>query len=142
GVFDEQRYFVRGEASCSVRLASSALGISVCEDAWKPGEPWDTYAREQVKVIPNINGSPYHRHKIAERLEICRARAAETGAWIVYVNAVGGQDELVFDGGSMVVSPQGELVWHASVFDEDLLIVDIEVPAEGGTQTVDWPVVA
>src|SRR5207249_4498233 len=82
------------------------------------------------------------RGKSAERLEICRARAAEAGAWIVYVNAVGGQDELVFDGGSMVVSPAGEMVWHASVFDEDLLIVDIEVPADGGTQTVDWPVVA
>jgi NAD+ synthase (glutamine-hydrolysing) len=128
GVFDEQRYFVPGEAACSVRLASSALGISVCEDAWKPGKPWDDYAVEQVKVIPNINGSPYHRHKIAERLDMCRARAAETGAWIVYVNAVGGQDELVFDGGSMVVSPQGELVWHAAMFEEDLLIVDIEVP--------------
>src|SRR2546427_6247957 len=100
GVFDEQRYFAPGEASCSVRLASSALGISVCEDAWKPGKPWDAYAREQVKVIPNINGSPYHRHKIAERLDVCRERAAETGAWIVYVNAVGGQDELVFDGGA------------------------------------------
>jgi NAD+ synthase (glutamine-hydrolysing) len=128
GVFDEQRYFVPGDAACSVRLASSALGISVCEDAWKPGKPWDAYAAERVKVIPNINGSPYHRHKIAERLDVCRARAAETGAWIVYVNAVGGQDELVFDGGSMVVSPQGELVWHAAMFDEDLLIVDIEVP--------------
>ena len=128
GVFDEQRYFVPGDAACSVRLASSALGISVCEDAWKPGKPWDVYAVEQVKVIPNINGSPYHRHKIAERLDVCRARAAETGAWIVYVNAVGGQDELVFDGGSMVVSPGGELVWHAAMFDEDLLIVDIEVP--------------
>src|SRR2546426_2241870 len=128
GVFDEQRYFVPGKAACSVRLASSALGISICEDAWKPGKPWDDYAVEQVKVIPNINGSPYHRHKIAERLDMCRARAAETGAWIVYVNAVGGQDELVFDGGSMVVSPQGELVWHAAMFEEDLLIVDIEVP--------------
>jgi NAD+ synthase (glutamine-hydrolysing) len=128
GVFDEQRYFVPGEAACSVRLASSALGISVCEDAWKPGKPWDDYAAEHVKVIPNINGSPYHRHKIAERLDMCRARAAETGAWIVYVNAVGGQDELVFDGGSMVVSPRGELVWHAAMFEEDVLIVDIEVP--------------
>ena len=129
GVFDEQRYFIPGDAACPVRLASSALGISVCEDAWKPGAPWDAYAAEQVKVIPNINASPYHRHKIAERLDVCRGRAAETGAWIVYVNAVGGQDELVFDGGSMVVSPQGELVWHARMFDEDLLVVDIDVPA-------------
>jgi NAD+ synthase (glutamine-hydrolysing) len=128
GVFDEQRYFVPGEAGCSVRLASSALGISVCEDAWRPGPPFEGYADQRVQVIPNINASPYHREKIAERLQICRDRAAETGAWIVYVNAVGGQDELVFDGGSMVVSPDGELVWHTAMFEEDLLVVDIEVP--------------
>jgi NAD+ synthase (glutamine-hydrolysing) len=128
GVFDEQRYFVPGDADCPVRVASSALGISVCEDAWEPGMPFDRYARRGTKVIPNINGSPYHRHKIAERLDICRDRARETGAWIVYVNAVGGQDELVFDGGSMVVSAEGELVWHATMFEEDLLVVDIDVP--------------
>jgi NAD+ synthase (glutamine-hydrolysing) len=132
GVFDEQRYFVPGEAGCPVRVASSALGISVCEDAWRPGPPFDEYERERVSVIPNINASPYHRHKIAERLEVCRARAAETGAWIVYVNAVGGQDELVFDGGSMLVSPEGELVWHAAMFEEDLLVVDIDVPDPPG----------
>jgi NAD+ synthase (glutamine-hydrolysing) len=127
GVFDEQRYFLPGDAACPVRVASSALGISVCEDAWAPGRPWDSYAELRTAVIPNINASPYHRHKIAERLEVCRARARETDAWIVYVNAVGGQDELVFDGGSMVVSPQGELVWHALMFEEDLLVVDIGV---------------
>jgi NAD+ synthase (glutamine-hydrolysing) len=126
GVFDEQRYFVPGEAACPVRVASAALGISVCEDAWKPGPPWNAYAKLGTGVIPNINASPYHRHKIAERLEICRDRARETGAWIVYVNAVGGQDELVFDGGSMVVSPGGDLVWHAVMFDEDLLVVEID----------------
>jgi NAD+ synthase (glutamine-hydrolysing) len=128
GVFDEKRYFTPGDADCPIRLASSALGISVCEDAWAPGPPFDAYAEEQVKVIPNINASPYHRHKLAQRLEVCRDRARETGAWIVYVNAVGGQDELVFDGGSMVVSPEGELVWRASVFEEDLLVVDLDVP--------------
>jgi NAD+ synthase (glutamine-hydrolysing) len=139
GVFDEQRYFVPGSIGCAVRVASSALGISVCEDAWRPGPPFDEYRGEGVKVIPNINASPYHRHKIAERLDVCRARAAETGAWIVYVNAIGGQDELVFDGGSMVVSPEGELAWHAAMFEEDLLVVDIDVPeVEGGDF---WPTV-
>jgi NAD+ synthase (glutamine-hydrolysing) len=128
GVFDEQRYFVAGEAACPVRLASSALGISVCEDAWMPGEPWTGYARVHASVIPNINGSPYHRDKIAERLQVCRARARETGAWIVYVNLVGGQDELVFDGGSMVIAPDGELAWRAAMFEEDLLVVDLDVP--------------
>jgi NAD+ synthase (glutamine-hydrolysing) len=124
GVFDEARYFVPGDEGCMLRVAGSELGITVCEDAWRPGPPFDAYAG-RVQVIPNINGSPYHRRKSRERLEVCAARARETGAWIVYVNCVGGQDELVFDGGSMVVSPEGELVWHASVFEEDLLIVDI-----------------
>jgi NAD+ synthase (glutamine-hydrolysing) len=124
GVFDEARYFVPGEEGCTIRLAGSDLGITVCEDAWRPGPPFDSYAG-RVQVIPNINGSPYHRRKTRERLEVCAARARETGAWILYVNCVGGQDELVFDGGSMVVSPEGELVWHASAFEEDLLLVDI-----------------
>jgi NAD+ synthase (glutamine-hydrolysing) len=128
GVFDEERYFEPGDSACPVRLAGSALGLSVCEDVWSSGSPWTGYATVHTTVIPNINASPYHRHKIAERLEVCRRRAAETGAWIVYVNAAGGQDELVFDGGSMVVSPQGDLVWHAAMFEEDLLVVDLDVP--------------
>jgi NAD+ synthase (glutamine-hydrolysing) len=130
GVFDEQRTFVRGHAACTVRLGSAELGLSVCEDAWEPGEPWTTYAAERVPIVININGSPYHRGKRSERLEICRARALETGAWIVYVNAVGGQDELVFDGASMVVSPEGELAHHAASFEEELLVVDLQ-PLEG-----------
>jgi NAD+ synthase (glutamine-hydrolysing) len=131
GVFDEKRYFVPGLTACTVRVASSDLGISVCEDAWAPGPPFDEYARRHVPLVLNINGSPYHRHKIAERLDICRDRARETGAWIVYVNAIGGQDELVFDGGSMVVSPQGELAHRAAMFEEDLLVVDLD-QLEGG----------
>src|SRR5207302_4774192 len=75
----------------------------------------------------NVNGSPYHRHKVAERLEVVRDRARETGAWIAYVNAVGGQDELVFDGGSMVVAPDGTLARHAAAFEEDLLVVDLDI---------------
>jgi NAD+ synthase (glutamine-hydrolysing) len=131
GVFDEKRYFVPGKAGCAVRVASSDLGISVCEDAWAPGPPFDDYERGHVPLVLNINGSPYHRHKNAERLDICRDRARETDAWIVYVNATGGQDELVFDGGSMVVSPQGELVHRAAMFEEDLLMVDLQ-GLEGG----------
>ena len=131
GVFDEKRYFVPGLVGCTVRIASSDLGISVCEDAWAPGPPFDEYARRHVPLVLNINGSPYHRHKIAERLDICRDRARETGAWIVYVNAVGGQDELVFDGGSMVVSPRGELAHRAAMFEEDLLVVDLRGLEDG-----------
>src|SRR3954470_5928303 len=126
GVFDEARTFVAGEAACPVRLASSALGLSVCEDAWWPGRPWTDYEQLRTAVIPNINASPYHERKSAERLRVVRDRAKESGAWIVYVNAVGGQDELVFDGGSMVVAPDGTLAWHAAAFEEDLLVVDID----------------
>jgi NAD+ synthase (glutamine-hydrolysing) len=128
GVFDEQRYFVPGQEGCRLRLADSDLGISICEDAWKPGPPFDEYAG-RVAVIPNINGSPYHRRKTNERL---------------YVNLVGGQDELVFDGGSMVVSPSGDLVWYADVFEEDMLVVDIPGTEDGRRQLPEpsreeWP---
>ena len=136
GVFDERRYFVPGTAACSVRVAETELGLSVCEDAWGPGAPFDEYGRRGTPVVLNINASPYHRGKTGERLEVCRARAQETGAWIVYVNAVGGQDELVFDGGSMVVSPDGELVRRAPLFEEHLLVVDL---AEGLDEGEPWP---
>jgi NAD+ synthase (glutamine-hydrolysing) len=139
GVFDERRYFVPGDAACSVRVASTALGLSVCEDAWWPGPPFDAYTREHAGVILNINGSPYHRGKAWERLEICRARALETGSWIVYVNAVGGQDELVFDGGSIAVTPGGELAHHAAMFEEDLLIVEIDGEGSSADHRRAWP---
>ena len=143
GVFDEQRYFVAGGEGCRVRLAGSELGISICEDAWRPGPPFDGY--EGVAVIPNLNASPYHRGKAEERLEICAARARETGAWIVYVNAVGGQDELVFDGGSVVVDPAGRPVHRSARFDEDLLVVDLpggeerERPPLPDAEREPWP---
>jgi NAD+ synthase (glutamine-hydrolysing) len=139
GVFDEPRYFVPGDGGCTVRLADSDLGISVCEDAWRPGPPFDEYAG-RVQVIPNINASPYHRRKTQDRLQICADRARETGAWIVYVNLVGGQDELVFDGGSIVVSPDGQLAWHADVFEEDMLVVDLpKAEARHGAPTLPDP---
>ncbi|MCI0635007.1 MAG: NAD+ synthase [Actinobacteria bacterium] len=139
GVFDEQRTFTPGEASCAVRLAGSELGLSVCEDAWMPGAPWDDYAERRTPVIVNINGSPFHRGKSAERLEICRDRALETGSWIVYVNAVGGQDELVFDGGSVVVRPDGTPAHHAALFEEDLLVVDIDEHLSNAPERPEWP---
>jgi NAD+ synthase (glutamine-hydrolysing) len=139
GVFDEQRTFVAGNAECAVRLAGSEVGLSVCEDAWAPGPPFDAYAERKTPVILNINGSPYHRGKAGERLEICRDRALETGAWIVYVNMVGGQDELVFDGGSLVVAPDGTLRHHAAMFEEDLLIVEIDGDDSFAEERPPWP---
>jgi NAD+ synthase (glutamine-hydrolysing) len=139
GVFDEQRYFVPGDASCTVRLGASDLGVSVCEDAWAPGPPFDAYARENVNVVLNINASPYHRHKRDERLEIARDRVAETGAWMIYVNAVGGQDELVFDGASMVVAPDGELAHFLPAFADELLVVEIDGSSSRADTRGPWP---
>jgi NAD+ synthase (glutamine-hydrolysing) len=139
GVFDEARTFTPGEAACPVRIAGSELGLSVCEDAWMPGPPFDEYAQRHTPVILNINGSPFHRGKSDERVEICRARALETGSWIVYVNAVGGQDELVFDGGSVVVRPDGSLAHHAAMFEEDLLVVDIDGEMSTAQERAPWP---
>ena len=140
GVFDEKRYFVPGTAACSVRLASSEVGLSICEDAWHGDAPFDTYARTHPRVILNINGSPYHYGKGDDRVAICRDRARQTGAWIVYVNAIGGQDELVFDGGSMVVSPEGEVVARGAMFEEDLAIV--EIGTDGPQPMATWPTAA
>ena len=139
GVFDEKRYFTPGGAGCIARIGTSSVGVSICEDAWTPGPPFDAYAAAGVQVLVNINASPYHRHKTSERLDICRARARETGAWVVYVNAVGGQDELVFDGGSMVVSPDGRVAAHAAMFREDLPIVEIEGHALTAEDREPWP---
>ena len=100
GVFDERRTFVAGTEGVTVAVAGTDVGLSICEDAWEPGPPFDRYVG--TPIVANLNGSPFHRGKVEERADVLRARAAETGAWIVYVNAVGGQDELVFDGGSLV----------------------------------------
>ena len=139
GVFDEQRTFVPGSEACSVRLGDSSLGISVCEDAWAPGPPFDAYADERVPLILNINGSPYHRRKSGERLQIAADRARETGAWIVYVNTVGGQDELVFDGGSFVLSPNGSIAVRAAMFEEELQVIAIEGDRLEGGSGGAWP---
>ena len=139
GVFDEARTFTPGDAACPVRIAGSELGLSVCEDAWTPGAPFDEYAQRHTPVILNINGSPFHRGKADERIEICRERALETGSWIIYVNAVGGQDELVFDGGSVVVRPDGSLAHHAAMFEEDLLVVDIDGEISSAQERAPWP---
>jgi NAD+ synthase (glutamine-hydrolysing) len=136
GVFDEKRYFVAGTTACLVRLASSELGLSVCEDAWHGDAPFDEYARTRPQMVLNINGSPYHHGKGAERIEICRDRARQTGAWFVYVNAVGGQDELVFDGGSMVVSPEGEIVARAAMFEEELAFFEVRELEDAGRWSV------
>ena len=124
GVFDERRYFTSGTSGGRVTIGGTETGLSICEDAWHGGVPFSDYTG--VPLIVNINGSPYHHGKIGEREGVLRTRALETGAWILYVNAVGGQDELVFDGGSMVMAPDGTVVGRGAMFDEDLLVVDAD----------------
>ena len=138
GVFDEQRYFAPGSAGCA---RDRQLVRRCCRSARTRGRPArpSTVRGRRHPVLANINASPYHRHKTSERLDICRARARETGAWVVYVNAVGGQDELVFDGGSMVVSPGGDLVAFAAMFEEDLLVVELEGRTATAEPREPWP---
>ena len=137
GVFDERRYFTAGEAGAHVRIGDTPVGLSVCEDAWGPGAPWTAYT--DVPVIVNINGSPYHRAKVHDRADVLRDRVAETGANVVYVNAVGGQDELVFDGGSLLMTADGDIACRAAMFEEDLLVVTVDDAGVSADPRPDWP---
>ena len=127
GVFDEQRYFRAGTSSRVYGVGGVTVAVNVCEDIWRPDGPVAEQAALGAGLIVNINGSPYHRGKRAEREAMLAERAAQTGAAIVYVNVVGGQDELVFDGGSIVLSPSGEILARAPQFKEALVVCDIPV---------------
>jgi NAD+ synthase (glutamine-hydrolysing) len=126
GVFDEKRYFVPGHRAPIVRLDGVPIGISVCEDCWFPAGPMAWEAEHGAHVLININGSPYHYGKRAPREAMVGGRAADYGAFVAWVNTVGGQDELVFDGNSVVFDPHGRQVAHAESFAEDLLVCDID----------------
>jgi NAD+ synthase (glutamine-hydrolysing) len=124
GVFDERRYFTPGSQPSVVTLKGVRCGITVCEDIWEP-EPARAAAQAGAQILLNINGSPYHRGKAEERLTVLRERIRETGLPVCYVNLFGGQDELVFDGGSLVLDADGECVAGGALFSEDLLPVDV-----------------
>ncbi len=131
GVFDEDRYFAVGEAPAAVwEIAGAAAGVSVCEDIWVPEGPPSLQADEGAKVLLNINASPFHRGKAAEREEMLAARARAAGASVVYLNLVGGQDELVFDGASLVLGPDGSVIHRSPQFEEDFFVVDVPVGEE------------
>jgi len=123
-VFDEKRYFTAGEDACVVDIAGVRVGLSICEDIWEE-EPTLQAAEVGAQLLININSSPYHRGKRAERWELVSGRARRSGLAIVYVNQVGGQDELVFDGGSFAVTPQGEIAAAAPNFEEGHYRLDI-----------------
>jgi len=128
GVFDEQRWFVPGrQMQALYRIGGVVVGISICEDIWATAGPALELAQSGAELIVNLNASPYSRGRREERLAMLRRRTAETGCPIVYVNQVGGQDELVFDGASLVLSADGELLAAGKQFEEDLVIVDVSV---------------
>ena len=128
GVFDEDRYFVAGDTLRVVRLGGVDVALTVCEDIWQPGGPFAVAGRANVGLVVNINASPYELNKDDVRLPLVQRRAVEAGAAVAYVNMVGGQDELVFDGDSMVVAADGTLLARGPQFDEHLMVVDLDLP--------------
>ena len=129
-VFDEKRYFKSGKNPVVFLLGNLPLGVNICEDIWLPGGPTAAQAKYGARLICNINGSPYNAGKIKVREEIVQSQARNNGVIMSYTNLVGGQDELVFDGQSMVVDKDGTVLARAEAFREDLLIVDVNVPLD------------
>src|ERR1700686_2077420 len=129
GVFDEQRYFEPGHLCPILELNGVRIGVSVCEDCWYPSGPMAWEAHHGAELLININGSPYHAGKRPEREAMVSERAATYGAFVAYVNLVGGQDELVFDGNSVVFGPRGDVLAHAQSFVEELLVCDLDIDA-------------
>jgi NAD+ synthase (glutamine-hydrolysing) len=127
GVFDEERYFAPGRRVPVYRHRGITFGVSICEDIWYPGLPLDAMALGGAELCININASPYHRAKGAERARMLATRAADNLIAVAYVNQVGGQDELVFDGASVAFDASGALVARAAQFSEELLVFDIDL---------------
>jgi NAD+ synthase (glutamine-hydrolysing) len=132
GVFDEKRYFEPGPSPALIEIGGHVVGLTICEDIWFPGPPAAAEALAGAGLIVNASASPYHRGKgmIRER-EIVAARAEEVGSAVALCNAVGGQDELVFDGHSVVVDERGETVARGAQFEEELVVCDVELHASG-----------
>ncbi len=129
GVFDEARYFAEGDNVVELfEVAGVACGVSICEDIWSHEGPPGRQAAGGARILLNINGSPFHVGKGAERAALLSEEARRSDAAVVYINTVGGQDELVFDGDSMVFSAAGELVFRAGQFSEELFVVDVPLP--------------
>ena len=132
GVFDEKRYFKPGTENFLLSAAGVKIGVNVCEDIWVDGASYAKQAESGAGLLVNISSSPYEIGKTQVRLDLIARRAKETGCFICYTNLVGGQDELVFDGGSFIVDPKGQVVVFAKQFEEDLSIVDLDILQNSG----------
>ncbi|MDH3262110.1 MAG: NAD+ synthase [Acidimicrobiia bacterium] len=130
GVFDEDRYFVPGREPARIwDVGGVPVGVSICEDIWIPDGPPTHQAAAGARILLNINASPYHTDKAEERADLLAGQAARSGLPVVYVNLVGGQDELVFEGDSMVLDGSGELLYRAAEFREERFVVDTPLGA-------------
>jgi NAD+ synthase (glutamine-hydrolysing) len=127
GVFDEYRNFVPGNHSLVIRVSGVDIGIAICEDIWKSGGPVAELAKRNIGLLLVPNGSPYEVNKDDARLELVKQRAIEVGAPLAYVNMTGGQDDLVFDGDTIVVGKTGEVIARAPQFEDGLMVVDLDV---------------
>ena len=130
GVFDEQRYFQNGSECPVYRIGGVAVGVNICEDIWYPVGPTAVQCQSGAELIVNINASPFHAGKRVFREEMIAERASDHGLTVAYVNTVGGQDELVFDGASIIYDANGRLLARGPAFEESLLITDLEFPEE------------
>jgi NAD+ synthase (glutamine-hydrolysing) len=129
GVFDEQRYFQSGTGPALIELGEHKLGLTICEDIWEPGPPASTEARAGATLIVNVSASPYHAGKGLERERMLAQRARDNLCAIAFCALVGGQDELVFDGHSLVLDHHGEVIARAAQFEEELLLATIDLEA-------------
>jgi len=136
GVFDEYRYFVPGNESVLIRAFGIDIAVAICEDLWQDGGPVSQVKANGAGLLVVLNGSPYERDKDDVRLKLVKQRAQEAQAPLAYVNMVGGQDELVFEGDSIMVSKDGDVLQRALQFETDMLVADLEIAPAGSQSTL------
>jgi len=140
GVFDEARYFTPRDRPCVVSIAGVQVGVTVCEDLWSEAGPVQASADAGAQIVANLNASPYHRGKQTDREAWVRHHATRGGIHLAYCNAVGGQDEVVFDGDSMLGAPDGTIIARGAQFADELVVVDLDIaPATPAPGTIELP---
>jgi NAD+ synthase (glutamine-hydrolysing) len=131
GVFDEHRYFAEGRDLVVLRLGEVLVGITICEDVWQPGPPATDLALAGAQLIVNLSASPFHVGKAEDREEMLVTRARDTSSYFAFCNLVGGQDELVFDGGSFALHRDGSTAFEAPLFEEEVFVIDVDAAKDG-----------
>src|SRR3954453_16447868 len=137
GVFDEDRYFAPGHDLLLLRFGDALVGPTICEDVWQPGPPATDLALAGAQLVANISASPFHVGKDREREEMLKVRARDNSCFVAFCNAVGGQDELIFDGNSVVLDDEGVVLARGAGFEEELLVVDVDPVAAVGRRLRD-----